>query len=157
MIYPNYVQVIFRAIRGKSYTSDIAIDEIELIHGSCGVANNITPWKVYGQAVVESIRDFWFNDKETTKAQTTTSTAVSSTIQPTSQTSPRIWYCDKKANVTFDPIDEACCGGQVRKKHKWVSGFDRFINNKIILLTRGGVILCLQSDTLVISFLLDIL
>ena len=33
VIFPNYVQIIFRAIRGFSWSSDIAIDEVSIHRG----------------------------------------------------------------------------------------------------------------------------
>lgn len=139
VIYPNYAQIIFRAIRGKTYTSDIGLDQVSLIYGSCGesgLASNITPWKVFGQSVYDTIRSTWAvpenGEKISTTAQSTTQTSTTSqtndlatTTEP-AESVTKVWFCDKKLNVTFNPIDEACCGGQVKKKHKWVRQIELF-------------------------------
>ena len=121
VIYPNYIQLIFRAIRGFSWSSDIAIDDVSLYKGNCGsnqLAENFTPWKIYGQSIIESIP---MPDADEILIQSITVPTIASVTKLESEKDNENGkFCDEENKIKFDPNTEACCGGQVKVKHPWV-------------------------------------
>ena len=141
-------KVIFRAIRGFTWSSDIAFDEVSLKKGSCGrsgLANNITPWKTYGQDIIKSMplpdvgvsTSISINPFTTPTTSTTLLTTVplpvraifqrlqtqnhgGQTNQQEVKPQPKLRFCNQENNILFNPTKEACCGGKVKEKHPWL-------------------------------------
>ena len=98
-IYPNYNQIIFRSIRGYSWESDIAIDNVNVEIGACG-GTSFVLWD-------QSIADFYGIQPP----------EIKTTQLPTVITTVPTLSCD---TIEFDKIENACCGGNLKSRHPWV-------------------------------------
>ena len=118
--------------------------------GSCGrsgLADNVTPWKTYGQNIIKSMplpdvgvsTAISINPFTTPTTPTTVSTvplparAIFQRMQTQNhgqgsqqanlhkqQTQPKLRFCNQENNILFNPTKEACCGGKVKEKHPWL-------------------------------------